>query len=447
MVVVLVRGRIIDQRATLVEMRRVSLLLLARASCPAHLSLRRYTEYGKKAYDRRQKKKHFDEEFEKKIDKPFPKLPEAPPPSPSFPISKLNLDEVRTGSLYSTWAAADNVDNFLLFLQRSEGKQGRELYMDALKALADGGKIAELRKVWTLMRENKLTIDLSCYEIFIWGCLNGKDLRAATLAFQEFQKDKYVASLPTDGMIKHITRLFAHKNDPVGAILFFHALVKQWRVPLEHKRYMYLLSQFARTGHVESALTVFKYMEEDFGRTKGPGAFNLLIETFAMGGNFDLAMTVLQDLKNSGFQATAHTYAGLVKAAFAGNIPNSPVVADKLLRHLEALPVTVCPPSLLPYHELISGLIQLGDTKAALRVQERIALVGLQPSAVTYAKLLKALSHSQDRLTSRALWSEMRAKQIQPNKSCFFSMMYLAYGARDEPLAMQALAWHSCVHT
>lgn len=190
----------------------------------------------------------------------------------------------------------------------------------------------------------------------------------------------------------------AEKKDPVAAEALFRQAMQEGIVP-DRMMYTALMNAHVNARSWQGAINVFDYMMKQARSRRSLlsiEVYNTLLKAYvSIGAPFSTVFRLFHRLEEMAIRPDDHTFALVMQSACDGNVMD---VAEKLYASVKQMaqkwengvPLTVYLATIL-----LSGYLKHGDKKMAKKMYNEMISLGIQPSSVTFANIVKAYTNER----------------------------------------------------
>ena len=253
-----------------------------------------------------------------------------------------------------------------------------------------------------------------------------------------------------------ILAVFAERRDVLAAEDIYKKALKDGIVP-DRKMLSALMDVYVSSGEWQGVVRTFDYLKASIHRgvRLSIEVYNVLLKAYVLiGAPFRVVANLFQRIEESGQRPDAHSFSLLIQSACDSGLMH---IAKDLLDELDKQATEGKTHVRLNVYVLtimMIGWLRVGERARARRAYNRMRMLGIQPSAMTYAAIVKeyasdksnaGLQIAQEFIRNLASQEAAEQKWMETSASreealnTLFAPLLSAYARRRRPEAVESL--------
>lgn len=253
-----------------------------------------------------------------------------------------------------------------------------------------------------------------------------------------------------------ILAVFAERQDVLAAENIYRKAMDDGIIP-DRKMIATLMDVYVQSGDWRGVIRTFDYLKASVRRgvRLNIEVYNILLKAYVrIGAPFRVVANLFQKMEETGLRPDAHSFSLLIQSACDSGLMH---IAKDLLEELDKLATEGTTHVRLNVYVLtimMIGWLRAGERARARRAYNRMRMLGIQPSAVTYAAIVKeygadksnaGLQIAQEFVRNLASSEATEHKWMETSSSredalnTLFAPLLSAYARRRRPDAVEDL--------
>ncbi|OCB89571.1 hypothetical protein A7U60_g3263 [Sanghuangporus baumii] len=264
-------------------------------------------------------------------------------------------------------------------------------YATMINAYSVRDDISGMNKWLDRMLADGYTPDLATYNIILKGVAQRDDMQSLNTLLDQMRDS---AVPPNINSYTTIIKILARRRDVLGAEAMFKRMVREG-ITLDRIAITTLMNAHVEAGSWRGVIRIFDYISASQLRDikLGVEVFNTLLKAYVLiGAPLDVVIRIFQRLEKADIKPTNRTFALLIQSACsAGRID----IASKLFVKMENLEkdwTTDVDVTKEVLTIIMAAYLRIGNRAQARVIYEDMQRRGIQPTAYTYASILRSYS-------------------------------------------------------
>ncbi|EPS95999.1 hypothetical protein FOMPIDRAFT_1025561 [Fomitopsis schrenkii] len=326
-------------------------------------------------------------------------------------------------------------------------------YTAVILAYAKKGDLLGMNTWLASMGKAGIPPDAHVYNIILKSFAQRGDL---SLIADLMDRMRTQGILPSRHSYTTILAVFAERHDVLAAEDIYKKALKDGIIP-DRKMISALMDVYVQSGEWRGVVRTFDYLKASIRRgvRLSIEVYNTLLKAYVLiGAPFRVVANLFQKIEETGLRPDAHSFSLLIQSACDSGLMH---IAKDLLEELDKLATEGTTHVRLNVYVLtimMGGWLRIGERARARRAYNRMRMLGIQPSAITYAAIVKeyatdksnaGLQIAQEFVRNLAspeateqTWMETSSSR-EDALNTLFAPLLSAYARRRRPDAVEGL--------